>query len=265
MLKNLGATLSHTSRRQHRDGVHRGPRRRRASWCCGRRCRRIFTEQEARRWRAQARRCVTPHAQASIHLLDLDLSSSRKTCALVCCIPHPTDGPINEQRVLRAANSIIQSARSYGFVCTHSHAEQSDIDCRIMDLNQLSEKSLEFSLVSRAFTRKAQSIGKRPQVTIHSMTHAYRARTAIARSQVRHKKSSASPSGRRCGSQAGASSIRKVQARWSFGASRRSASRSSALARRLRRLATGDDAETQGDGTPPATSAMWELLRRQRD
>ena len=135
-----------------------------------------------------------------------------------------------------------------------------------MDLNQLSEKSLEFSLVSRAFTRKAQSIGKRPQVTIAfhdprlSGENGYCALTGTAQEVVDESERAA-----------------VWKSSWSFfhpqGASEVVVWRFSPKRVEVISHSHGvsDDwrpvtmQRRQGDGTPPATSAMWELLRRQRD
>ena len=73
--------------------------------------------------------------------------------------------PVSTDRVLHAAGSIVKACRSYGFVCTTSGGSGAP-DCRIMDLHRLSESTLEFGLVSRAFTRKASALREMGACTI---------------------------------------------------------------------------------------------------
>ena len=66
--------------------------------------------------------------------------------------------------VLTAAADIVKAARSYGFVCTTFG--RGPPECRIMDTHFLPGRSLEVALVSRSFTRKAESLRTDPQCTI---------------------------------------------------------------------------------------------------
>ena len=67
--------------------------------------------------------------------------------------------------MLRAARSIIKSTRSYGFVCTQGLSVPTPT-CRIMDLHRLTDDNLDFSLISRSFTRKAHSFRANSGCTI---------------------------------------------------------------------------------------------------
>ena len=64
---------------------------------------------------------------------------------------------ITADTVLSAASSIVKACRSYGFVCTRSLHERAP-ECRVMDLHRLAGNTMEFGLVSRSFTRKAESL-----------------------------------------------------------------------------------------------------------
>ena len=79
--------------------------------------------------------------------------------------PSSTSQPVTVDNVLHAANGIIKASRSYGFVCTTPSAHAAP-DCRVMDLHKLTDKSLEFGLVSRSFTRKAATLKERSACTI---------------------------------------------------------------------------------------------------
>ena len=72
---------------------------------------------------------------------------------------------LTPKAVVKAASSIVKAARSYGFVCTQWHGGAPE--CRIMDTFWLgSGDSLDVALVSRAFSRKAESLRKNAECTV---------------------------------------------------------------------------------------------------
>ena len=75
-----------------------------------------------------------------------------------------TTEEISAAKVISAADSIVKAARSYGFVCTNFG--RSPPECRIMDTLWLSGGALELALVSRTFTRKAESFRHNPECTV---------------------------------------------------------------------------------------------------
>ena len=90
-------------------------------------------------------------------LLPTDDGSARTTGAAA-------SDDISAEKVLKAADSIVKAARSYGFVCTNYG--RAPPECRIMDTHWLSGTSLEVALVSRTFTRKAESLKGNPECTV---------------------------------------------------------------------------------------------------
>ena len=77
-----------------------------------------------------------------------------------------TEQTVDVERVLRAAAAIVKASRSYGFVCSTPRGQAAP-DCRIMDLHQLKpNESLDFGLVSRSFTRKAEALRQQGACTI---------------------------------------------------------------------------------------------------
>lgn len=77
-----------------------------------------------------------------------------------------SQAPLNARKVLRAANSIVKSARSYGFVCTNWHGDSAP-ECRIMDTHWLNrDQALDLSLVTRSFARKAETLRKNPECSV---------------------------------------------------------------------------------------------------
>jgi hypothetical protein len=77
-----------------------------------------------------------------------------------------SQAPLNARKVLRAANSIVKSARSYGFVCTNWHGDSAP-ECRIMDTHWLNrDQALDLSLVTRTFARKTETLRKNPECSV---------------------------------------------------------------------------------------------------
>ena len=74
--------------------------------------------------------------------------------------------PLNPDAVLKAAASIVKATRSYGFVCTTPPNPRAPPQCRVMDLHKLTDDSLEFGLISRTITRKAESLRSNSACTI---------------------------------------------------------------------------------------------------
>lgn len=77
-----------------------------------------------------------------------------------------SEAPLSSKKVLRAADSIVKSARSYGFVCTNWHGDHAP-ECRIMDTHWHNRNgALDLSLVTRTFARKAETLRKNPECSV---------------------------------------------------------------------------------------------------